>query len=521
MAQVVLDACVARGIRDFVVCAGARNVPLVLGLLRGEGVQVWHHFEERGAGFFALGRTMDSGQPCVVVTTSGTAAAELLPAVVEAHYQGRPLLVITADRPVRFRGSGAPQAIEQAGLFGVYVEGGRDLTDEESAGWDPLEGWSGTRPWHINVCLEEKESWSELGEVLDYVHPSPKRPSVVEMASFLGERVFEGLVVLVGGLEPEEREEAYHFISDLGVPVLADATSGLREALGSQVLPDGDRLLKARVPGKILRLGDVPVGRFWRDLEELPEVGVCSVTRTGFSGMARESLVLEGRVDHVLRGMGTVEGLGDALDHFEMARRRRSELDELLESHPDGEPALIRLLSTYATLGESVFLGNSQPIREWNLFAQRETPMIDVRASRGANGIDGQLSTWLGATAGQDGAWGIFGDLTTLYDLAAPALLRQAGGAQRVLVVINNGGGRIFERLPRLREIEGREGTVMANAHQCSFGDWAKMWGMGYTRVSGAESFDFEPGERVSVLEICPDEKQTARFWEGYGRLGR
>ena len=110
VAQSVLDSCAEAGITDYVVCAGARNAPLVLALVEAEGIALWNHFEERSAGFFALGRTTDTGRPCAVVTTSGTAAAELLPAVIEAHYQGRPLLVITADRPVAFRGSGAPQA---------------------------------------------------------------------------------------------------------------------------------------------------------------------------------------------------------------------------------------------------------------------------------------------------------------------------------------------------------------------------------------------------------------------------
>ncbi len=516
-AQTVLDACAAGGITDYVVCAGARNSSLVLSLVRAEGVNVWNHFEERGAGFFALGRTMDTGRPCVVVTTSGTAAAELLPAVIEAHYQGRPLVVITADRPSVFRGSGAPQAIEQVGIFGEYVGGCLDL--EGGGAEEVFEGWSGLIPWHVNVCLPEDGPVPEFGVVAEAVAPKRKRPGVVELAKFLKERVFEGVVVMVGGLEPEEREDVYHFLKDFGVPVLADATSGLREVLGSLSMSDGDGLLKGRVPGKVLRLGDVPVGRFWRDLEELTDVDVCSITRTGFSGLARESLVLHGRVDQVLRSLGKVQGLGDVLDHFELARKRKAELDELLERCPDSEPALVRMLSTYATLGESVFLGNSLPIREWNLVAQRESPNVDIRANRGANGIDGQLCTWLGATAGLDGAWGVFGDLTTLYDLAAPALLAQAGGSGRVLVVINNGGGRIFERLPRLQGIGEEESKTMANAHQTGFVDWAKMWGMGHVRVDGVATFDFEPGEGTTVLEICPDEQQTAQFWEAYNKL--
>lgn len=128
----------ARGARDFCVCAGSRNSPLLAVL----GVDVFSFVDERSAAFFALGRIKLHSSPVAVVTTSGTAAAELLPAAIEAYYSGLPLILITADRPARFRGTGAPQSIEQAGLFGVYAE-------------TSLPSWSGSRPLHLNVEFDE------------------------------------------------------------------------------------------------------------------------------------------------------------------------------------------------------------------------------------------------------------------------------------------------------------------------------------------------------------------------------
>ena len=142
----VVKSCLKAGVGEFVVCAGARNAALLEALARAEAaglVRVWRHFEERGAGFFALGRTMETARPCAVITTSGTAVAELLPAIVEAHYQARPLVAITADRPVAFRGTGAPQAIEQPGIFGNYAWQGT------------FAEWDGKQPLHLNVELEE------------------------------------------------------------------------------------------------------------------------------------------------------------------------------------------------------------------------------------------------------------------------------------------------------------------------------------------------------------------------------
>ena len=130
IAEQVIEQCLSKGVREFVVCSGARNIPLINALVSYEDVVVWSHFEERAAGFYALGRMMDTREPCAVITTSGTAVAELLPSVVESYYQSRPLLVISADRPSSFRGSGAPQAIEQPGIFGNYVGECVDIEDK-------------------------------------------------------------------------------------------------------------------------------------------------------------------------------------------------------------------------------------------------------------------------------------------------------------------------------------------------------------------------------------------------------
>jgi len=510
VSQQVIESCLSMGIREFVVCAGARNLSIVLGLLGIEGVTVWSHFEERSAGFYALGRMIDSGQPCAVVTTSGTAVTELLPAVVEAHYQGRPLVVISADRPEQYRGSGAPQAIEQVGIFGSYVGCCVDVVEN---GTECFKNWNGRLPWHVNVCVEEEiEEFRVTAEVGDFC-AERHRFGVTELRSFLEDRIFVGLVVALGGLEPEEREETWHFLKQLNVPVIADVTSGLREGLGKLLLADADRVLDEHKVGKVLRIGDVPVGRFWRDLEKKEKVEVLSITRTGYSGLARFSQVIHGGVGRVLKGYGEPETVGDVLGLLSGNGKRWSRLDELLESYPNSEPSMVRMLSIYASVGAELYLGNSLPIREWNAFAQREHAQELVHANRGANGIDGQLSTWLGATVGLDDAWGVFGDLTTMYDMSAPALLENCEGLRRVIVVINNGGGRIFDRLPRIAALPEEKREIVRNGHEWDFGMWAQMWGMDYQRVSCVDELEVEAPEHGIVLELIPDVKETEDFW--------
>ena len=520
IASSVIGECLAKGVREFVVCSGARNIPLISALIKCEDVVVWSHFEERAAGFYALGRMMDTREPCAVITTSGTAVAELLPAVVECHYQGRPLLVISADRPSEYRGSGAPQAIEQVGMFGGYVGGCEDVEGSVSGLFD---GWNGKIPWHLNVCLgEDLEGEVEAGmnqEIGEWI-PEREKINVTDFVRFFDD-VWKGVIVCVGGLEPEDRADVFHLLKTLKVPVIADPTSGLRELLGDLCLTDSDRILQHAQVGKILRIGDIPVGRFWRDLENISQVEVLNLSRTGFSGLARKSETITGSISRIIKGAGEMSEVGDVTDLLKGNGRRAAQIDELLESYPDSEASFVRMTSIYATMAESIYLGNSLPIREWGLFAQRdkETPHELVRANRGANGIDGQLATWAGWTHGIHDAWIFLGDLTALYDLSAPSLLHDCEAEGRVIVVMNNGGGRIFDRLPRVQNMDDAQKGIIANEHAFNFESWAMMWGWDYQRVDNVDELEIEAGVAPLVVELVPCEKQTKAFWEAYDRL--
>lgn len=495
----MIDKLLKAGCGDFVVCGGARNAGLVALLEAAEGLRVWKHFEERGAAFFALGRVKDHGQPCAVVTTSGTAVAECLPAVIEAHYTCKPLIVLSADRPERFRKSGAPQVIDQEGIFGSYAA-------------MSLEEWDGHGPLHLNLPLEEGElDFGPWEARVEGFLPARRSFEVRSLRDFLDSGIFRGIIAMVGGLEPEDREDVFYFLRELGIPVIADVNSGIREALGDLLVPE--RVFRGNLPGRVLRLGEVPVGRLWRDLEEHAGTEVLSICRNGLPGLARESKVIHAAVGRVIRGFGPADFVGDVRDDFLKARPMFGAIDEKLESLPDSEPGLVGLLSVYATTGESLFLGNSLPIREWNDFGQRETPYARVFANRGANGIDGQVSTWLGATAETKDSWGVFGDLTALYDLAAPAMLTQLECQGRVLVVINNGGGRIFDHLPRFSQLTEGQRDAIVQSQEVSLEGWAAMWGMDYLRIENREGFDaLEAGEKTLLVEVVPDPLQDAQF---------
>lgn len=495
--QQTLHTIAYLGVREVCVAAGARNAPLVSALLACSGVKIWNFFEERSAAFFALGRIMADRQPVAVVTTSGTAAAELLPAVIEAHYQNLPLVLVTADRPKRYRGSGAPQAIEQAGLFGVYatIVGDWDVTDESH------EGHCSDGPMHLNVCLDEPLETNVAG--VDFSAAQPMPPTEEGPPGAL-----QCDLVLAAGMHPREAAEAAALLARIGAPIIAEATSNLHgfPELQPLLIPGGERALQSARPAHVLRIGAVPSWRWWRDLEDLPKIKVTNITRTGFSGLARtenvETLAWENIRSTQLTRVDPPCGI------------LRFEPD--FEKFPEAEPAWVSKIAKAIPAGSRVFLGNSLPIREFNLALQTTKPGIELFANRGANGIDGLVSTFLGTSAVHGGeCWLILGDLSALYDLAAPWVIAQMEHPRLRIVVINNGGGKIFSRVASMRALPETARNVIENRHSLGFEPWAQLWGMEYLQTDDANDLaDLLP--MPMVIEIRPDPLHTEAFWKDW-----
>ena len=510
LAGAALGHLAGLGVREFVVCAGARNAPLVTSLLAAcqeKELRVYHHFDERAAAFFGMGLAKKTGEPVAILTTSGTAVAELLPATIEAFYSGIPLILVTADRPPAFRGSGAPQAIEQAGIFGSYAPVMIDVTGEQDLAL--LSGWAGNEPIHLNLCFGEPGPGDVCADWESVTLPVARAHEKHDMGETLSS-FCEGtdrLVVLLGELPAAWQPEVVQFLSGLGAPVWAEATSGLRESpiLAGQLIRS-ESLLGTLASQKILRLGGVPSLRFWRDLEQLPEIAVLSLSRRPFSGLARASGLLVS--DEFPGFASTQEGRVEDLTLLSDEK-----LDAALLNHRSSEPAMLRELSRQIPSEALVFLGNSLPIREWNLAASLDIPHPRTFASRGANGIDGQIATFLGLSEGEAESWGIVGDLTALYDLNAPALIDQLSRGRRRLVILNNGGGRIFSRLPSMAGLSEARKQVTENRHSRRFADWAAMWDLDYVSWMAGDPFPLISGD-FAVIEILLDNESTEAFWE-------
>ncbi|CAN5799945.1 2-succinyl-5-enolpyruvyl-6-hydroxy-3-cyclohexene-1-carboxylic-acid synthase [soil metagenome] len=502
------------GVVEYCVAAGARNAPLLAALAqRKKAGKFLHFFEERSAGFFALGRVMDTRKPVAVFTTSGTAVAELLPAVIEAYYQGLPLVVVSADRPSHYRGSGAPQAIEQVGIFGKYVVREAEIEWLAGHGLQLSDGMATDGgPMHFNVCLEEGME-VPLMEDEDPGEAFRIDESRCEFYQQDWQEFWDAegdLVVLAGGIHPGDVPAARDFLIKLNAPVVMEATSNLTDdpALAALRLHGGEKALASLQATRVLRLGSVPSWRWWRDLEKREDVKVLNVSRAPFRGLARSQGVSVVPWEMLKEGF-KVQGL-----RFKEGARASS-LTEVLEAYPQAEPAWMKHLSRVIGEGATVMMGNSLPIREWNLAADTPKPGTRFFANRGANGIDGLVSTWLGVSAEAKESWLVLGDLSALYDLSAPWILPQLPDAKRRIVVINNGGGQIFSRVSWLKGADAQTKRAMVNPHDISFEPWAKLWNMEYRLFTDWQSLQ-DDDTPSAIWEVRPDVAETEAFWQAW-----
>jgi 2-succinyl-5-enolpyruvyl-6-hydroxy-3-cyclohexene-1-carboxylate synthase len=515
--RVIEQAC-ALGATDFCVCAGSRNAPLlaVLGaastdksvcattgrpensteeqcgtdtLVCAGDLRIYSFVDERSAAFFALGRAKLTGRPVAVVTTSGTAVAELLPAAVEAHYSATPLIFITADRPARYRGTGAPQAIEQEGIFGVY---------------------SGGAVLHINiefdeplidapVCHPERSEGPGRAVGAPPEANSVRRPPA-QVPRYARDDTGARPLVIVGRLDERDQNNVRAFVQKLNAPIYAEPLSGLREdpALEHLLITAGERMISRGDYDGVIRIGNVPTLRFWRDLDESRrDLPLISFSALPFTGCTRGEV-------HPIEALPDVTPRERDERFFADDRDRAAAIARILDDEPHSELAMVRETSRTIPANARVYLGNSLPIREWDLVATREPRGFAIEANRGANGIDGQLSTFFGQCDPSRPNVCVVGDLTAIYDSNAPWIVPQLdAGIDWRIVIINNAGGRIFSRVPSLKQIDAttRE-RMIENAHNIRFDKWAAMWSI-----------------EDRVTELRPDAEATRRAWERYDAL--
>lgn len=562
--QIFVDELARAGLKQVCIAPGSRSTSLTLAFAQHPHIQVYTHLDERSAAFFALGLALASDEPAALLCTSGTAAANFFPAIVEAHESHVPLLVITSDRPAELRHSGANQTIDQVKLYGDYALWSVDAALPEA---DPpaiavrnlrtlaaraIAKANGHRKGvvHINMPFRKPlEPTPVEGDNLDLtanpyvdnrpftlithgeIHPTDTQ--IAQLVAWIQEspRGF----ILCGPNATKGETESYQRLSAVtGYPILAEPTSGLRftpTAGGHLIaghnsfdLPQGDQ-----APDIILHYGEVPTGNTlltylgqiqpkhrvritgdseWRDDQHLLTAMICA-----------DPPLTNQRLCTALEQAGFQRNTAwtEALSQKETLAWQGTEKAFTTGDYFDGAAVydVVDLIPAESTL----FTGNSLAIRHLDQFAPPQSKRLYAYANRGVSGIDGNISTALGAGAirPDQPLVAILGDITFYHDMNGLLAVKRCG-IPITIVLLNNNGGGIFHRLP-IRNHEPEFTDLFLTPHGLDFEPAIRMYGLDYQRVTDRDSFRQAFAQSVNQRSTCVIELRSDSRHDNQRRL--
>jgi 2-succinyl-5-enolpyruvyl-6-hydroxy-3-cyclohexene-1-carboxylate synthase len=508
----LVDEWVRCGVRHAVVAPGSRSTPMALALASRTDLQIHVVHDERVAAFVALGLGLD-GVPAVLLCTSGTAAANFHPAIVEAGLSDVPMIVATADRPPELRGVGAPQTIDQIELFGRSVRWFHDAPppDDEPAGWRSVAqrvfGASEHGPVHLNLPFREP-LLGEVGSVPDPIGPPlPVPRGIATSGPVPPELNHQRGIVVVGGRHGLDSARIEAFAARVGWPVLADPPSGCRAL--AQAVSAFDSMLRhpefarAHAPQVVVRFGRPPASKV---LTQWIVASGAPVLQVGGPGVIDPDR-------NVVRccSLDDLAPLTGAVDTPWLARwrhaneRAESAITAALGSGdaPLTEPAVARLVASWLPADGELVVSSSMPVRDLEWFGG---PTARAHSNRGANGIDGVMSTALGRALGGRTTAVLVGDIAFVHDSNALTALPSRAVDLRI-VVVDNGGGGIFSFLPQASALPtGRFEQLFGTPHGTDVEQLARAHGVRACTVSTSdellEALD-QPGP--SVVRVVTD----------------
>jgi 2-succinyl-5-enolpyruvyl-6-hydroxy-3-cyclohexene-1-carboxylate synthase len=527
------------GLEHACTSPGSRCTPIVLSLVRQPGIHCYSHMDERCSGFFALGSALTSGRPAAITCTSGTAAANLAPAVIEAFQASVPLIVLTADRPPELRDIGAGQTIDQLKLYGdaakwFFEVDVHDATPERlrwirtlacRAYWTALHGRPG--PVHLNFALREplvlseplQEDSSGRGGGQPFVSFDAPEPG----APIHGAHPFGRIVIVAGRASPADPQAAARlaeFAEQARVPLLADALSGARR--GPAAIAYYDALLRDPAfaqrhrPQFVIRVGDLPTSkplRAWlASLDDLPQIAIDPNDAwqdpdsvVGMRVSAPYRTLLEG-----LRAGEVMADQTDWLDAWRAADEAAGRAIAQTLGEELSEPLVARGLGEWLPAGCTLFVASSMPVRDVESFLGASDPPLQVLSNRGANGIDGTVSSAFGVAASTEGpVVALIGDVALLHDIGGLLAARRLG-LKLTILVLNNDGGGIFHFLPVAGELDAFEEHV-ATPHGLDFAKVAALYGLRYERPSTVHELGSALQEALRAPESTIVEVRTDR----------
>src|SRR4051794_34690326 len=548
------------GLREACTSPGSRSTPLVLTLAREPRIRATSHLDERCGAFFALGLAKTSGRPVALACTSGTAAANYVPAVIEAHEARVPLLVLTADRPPELREIGAGQTIDQVKLYGSAAKWYLEVDDHPAtpermrwlrqlacrAFWTALDGRPG--PVHLNFSLREP---LVLDDPLPDDEPggggrAGERPWVTRPRTqpAPGQSVLDGLRAAVDGhprgvivAGRQERDaglgEALAGLADaLALPLLADPLSGARR--GPAAVAHYDALLRdpawaaAHAPDLVLRIGDLPTSKPLRQWLH------------GLDGALQIAFDADAAWQDPAGAVATIVGADPRLLAPDAPRTERGWLERWRRADRAAAGAIARVLGedggglseprVAAELGvrlppdTTLVVASSMPVRDVETFFPARDEPPRVLSNRGANGIDGTVSTAFGVAAAGRPTVLLIGDVALAHDVGGLLAARRLGLSLTIVLLDNDGGG-IFNFLPVAKE-RGEFEEHVATPHGLDFGRAAALYGLEHERVETPEALR-EALDRggAAIVEVRTDRGENVelhrRVWQAVSQSVR
>ncbi len=557
LASALVEELARCGVRRAALAPGSRSTPLALALWHQPAIEVAVIVDERSAGYFALGAAQGGGRPAIVLCTSGTAAANLHPAVCEADEAGVPLIALTADRPAELRGIGAGQTIDQLKLYGSAVRWFCEVGNHEAddAGllhfrsvacraYAAARGEPRPGPVHLNLAWRDPLGPEPHPEDVTATSPLAvegrgERPLTAvasdapladeALIDELAERVSaspRGLVIAGRQLDDALAGPLTALAERAGYPILAEPTSQLR-------LGDHDRELvvwpydaiarlrpPALAPELVVRFGDLPTSKALRQwlasLGELRQVVVDPAFGWNEPSNQAETIV---RAEARSLAGGLADRLAEGREDWRVAWLEagrqagavvEAELERLEEpTEPGAHAALSRL---YAD-GDLVYTASSMPIRDSEAFVPSAATRVRFLCNRGANGIDGLISSGIGAAAASGRpTWIVTGDLGLHHDMNGLAALRHASVPVRI-VVLNNDGGGIFEFLPQAEQLDRDEfEALLGTPLGLDLTRVAAVYDLPHARVERLDRLRDAAGQGTALIEIPVDRRRNVEL---------
>jgi 2-succinyl-5-enolpyruvyl-6-hydroxy-3-cyclohexene-1-carboxylate synthase len=556
-----VDELAKIGVQDVVVSPGSRSTPLAIMMAEHPAMRVHINIDERSAAFFALGMAKAKRHPIALLCTSGTAVANYFPAVVEAYYSRVPLIVITADRPHELRDVGAPQAIDQLNVYGRYAKWFVEMALPEKtpdmlryartmaarAAGVAISAPAG--PVHLNFPLREplvpivhEETWEQIEA------KEPSYTTVILGKMTIGmEQVQElynelssaekGLIVCGQIDHPAFAEAVTKLAEMLDYPILADPLSQLRSGTHAKeyIIDSYDAILKdetiaaSLVPDVVIRFGAMPVSKpLFLLLKRYPSIK--QIVVDGGGGWREPTLMASYMVycDEVefCRRLIDIGAPKRSKSEWSTTWKRINDIAKsvLLEAAMEEELFEGKVFTELSQLlpdGATLFVGNSMPIRDTDTFFFTNDKQIRILANRGANGIDGVVSSALGVSAVTEPLVLVIGDLSFYHDLNG-LLAAKMHGLNATIIVLNNNGGGIFSFLPQAKHEKHFE-MLFGTPTDLQFEHAVRMYEGNYQKIKTWDEFRHYVAQSLTtdglhVMEVCTSRENNVRkhrlLWE-------